>query len=64
MISKQLTAALLFALVWLSNTAIGVHGELVVPQRASHAANSSGGLLTVITGADKGLVLIRSARFF
>ena len=65
MTRKQMPAALIFALVLpLSNAAYVASSGRIVAQRSSHATKSSGGLLTVISGADKGFVRIRSTRFF
>jgi hypothetical protein len=65
MTRNQITAAVLFALALpLSSAAFLVHSERIEAQRASHATKSSGGMLTVVSGTDKGLVRIRSTRFF
>ena len=65
MTRKQMPAALIFALALpLSSAAFVAPNARIVAQRSSHATKSSGGLLTVISGADKGFVRIRSIRFF
>ena len=65
MTRNQITAALSFALVLpVSSAAIVVRSKDIFAQQASHVSRGSGGQLTVNTGTDKGLVRIRSTRFF
>ena len=65
MTRKQMPAALIFALALpLSSAAFVAPNARIVAQRSSRTTKDSGGMLTVVSGTDKGIVRIRSTRFF
>ncbi len=65
MTRNQLRTALIFALTLpLSSGGFVAPNARIVEQGSSGTTKDSGGMLTVVRGTDKGLVRIRSTRFF